>query len=184
MISYVSIPCSIFSHRRRLNSSFCQHFGLGYSRGLHLLLGLSLGALRIIGVSVLDDRRCLLLLLLASEQAATEDRVLDSNHLPAIVVKETQKVLVYAQILHRFTKRFRHVLTDFFGNPRWNLIKNLSVWLTSLLITHRITLFNSNSEVKNKSRKGTGKNKTHICEKPICAQADARVYNQINRQSK
>ena len=80
-----------------------------------------------------------MLLLLASEQAAAEDRILDSDHPPAIVVKETQKVLVYGQLFHRFTQFFRHVVTDFFGNPRWNLIKHLSVWFTSLLIMHRIT---------------------------------------------
>jgi hypothetical protein len=89
-------------------------------------------------LSVIGGRRCFLLLL-ASEQAATEDRVFDSDHPPAIVVKETQKVLVYGQLFHRFTKFSRHVVTDFFGNPRWSLIKYFSVWFTSLLITHRIT---------------------------------------------
>jgi len=82
------------------------------------------------------------LLLLASEQAATEDRVFDSDHPPAIMVKETQKFLVYGQLFHRFTKFFRQVVTDFFGNPRRSLIKHLCicfhtviVGFTSLLIT-------------------------------------------------
>jgi len=73
---------------------------------------------------------------MASQQAATEDRVLDSDHCPAIVVEETQKVLVYGKLFHRSTEFYRHVVTDFFGNPRWSLIKHLFAWFTSLLIAH------------------------------------------------
>jgi hypothetical protein len=76
------------------------------------------------------------LVLLASKQAATEDRILDSDHLPAIMVKKTQKVLVYGQLFHRSTKSSRHVVTDFFGNPRRSLIKRL---LLNLLFVFRGT---------------------------------------------
>ena len=48
-------------------------------------------------------------------------------------------MLVYGQLFHLFTKFSRHIVTDFFGNPGWSLIKHLSIWFTSLLIKHRIT---------------------------------------------
>jgi len=50
-----------------------------------LLLGL--GGLVSIKVFDLGGRRCFVLLL-ASKQSATEDRVFDSDHPPAIVVKK------------------------------------------------------------------------------------------------